>query len=49
MEEAAKTNSAVKDLRTVGVMFPKKVEVQTDDQKENNDGRMLCNHHIYGQ
>ncbi|ADY52048.1 WD40-like beta Propeller containing protein [Pseudopedobacter saltans DSM 12145] len=42
LEQLSKHNSSVKDLRTVGVMFPEKVHVQDDNgTAENNDGQMF--------
>lgn len=41
MEQLAKTDSSVKDLRTIGVMFPKKVAVKDDGSLENNSGEMF--------
>lgn len=38
MEQLAKTDSTVKDLRTIGVMMPKKVTVPYDGTMENNNG-----------
>lgn len=38
--ELSKTNPAVQDLRTVGVMFPEKVTVTADAEGENNSGQM---------
>ena len=38
MEQLAKTDSTVKDLRTIGVMMPKKVTVPDDGTMENNNG-----------
>ena len=39
--EQANTSNADKDLRVVGVMFPKKVEVFKDEAGENNSGKMF--------
>lgn len=41
MEQLAKTNPEVKDLRTIGLMFPKKVLVNNTQNLENNDGEMF--------
>lgn len=41
IEQAAKTNTAVKDLRTIGLMFPKKVQVPNASNLENNNGEMF--------
>ncbi|WP_343534269.1 DUF3748 domain-containing protein [Pedobacter sp.] len=41
MEQLAKTDSQVKDLRTIGLMFPKKVQVANTADVENNDGEMF--------
>lgn len=41
MEQLAKTDSSVKDLRTIGVMFPKKVAVKDNGSLENNSGEMF--------
>ncbi|MEC5143646.1 DUF3748 domain-containing protein [Chitinophaga sp. 212800010-3] len=41
MEELSKSNAAVKDLRTVGVMFPGRVTVPGDNP-ENNSGTMFA-------
>ncbi len=38
MEQLAKSDTTVQDLRTVGIMVPGKVEVAQDGQLENNDG-----------
>ena len=38
MEQLAKTDSAVKDLRTIAVMMPEKVSVPDDGTMENNNG-----------
>ena len=42
IEQLAKINPAVKDLRTIGVMFPKKVEVSNVSNLENNSGQMYA-------
>ena len=42
VEQAAKTNPGVKDLRTIGLMFPKKVSVPHRADLENNDGEMFA-------
>lgn len=41
IEQLAKTNPKVKDLRTIGLMFPKKVTVPNTDDLENNNGEMF--------
>ena len=41
IEQLAKTNQAVKDLRTIGLMFPKKVDVPNTTNLENNHGEMF--------
>ncbi len=41
IEQLSKKDSSVQDLRTVGVMFPKKVQVQDDGSLENNSGEMF--------
>lgn len=41
IEQLAKTNPKVKDLRTIGLMFPKKVQVPNTANLENNDGEMF--------
>lgn len=41
IEQAAKTNTDVKDLRTIGLMFPKKVQVPNASNLENNNGEMF--------
>jgi hypothetical protein len=41
IEQLSKTNPDVKDLRTVGVMFPGKVNVTEDLKAENNSGEMF--------
>ncbi|HRN56631.1 MAG TPA: DUF3748 domain-containing protein [Agriterribacter sp.] len=38
MEQLAKTDSTVKDLRTIGVMMPQKVTVPDNGTLENNNG-----------
>lgn len=38
LAEAAKTNSAVIDTRTIGIMFPRKVAVKEADDIENKNG-----------
>lgn len=42
MEQLAKTNPQVKDLRTIGLMFPKKVQVPNAANVENNNGEMFA-------
>ncbi|SMC91296.1 DUF3748 domain-containing protein [Pedobacter nyackensis] len=42
IEQLSKTNPDVQDLRTVGVMFPAKVEVVDDASGENNSGQMFA-------
>ena len=42
MEQLGKTDTAVKDLRTIAVMFPQKVKVSGDDTLENNDGEYFA-------
>ncbi len=43
IEQLSKTNPAIKDLRTVGVMSPAvKVEVTDDGSMENNSGEMFA-------
>nr|WP_121273620.1 DUF3748 domain-containing protein [Pedobacter schmidteae] len=42
IEQLSKTNPDVQDLRTVGVMFPAKVEVPEDSSGENNSGEMFA-------
>lgn len=42
MEQLAKTNPQVKDLRTIGLMFPKKVQVPNTANVENNNGEMFA-------
>lgn len=41
LEQEAKYNSLVKDQRVVGMMFPRKVEVELDEKLENNSGEMF--------
>jgi hypothetical protein len=41
MEQLAKTNAQVKDLRTIGLMFPKQVQVSDTTDLENNNGQMF--------
>ncbi len=41
IEQAAKTNHEIKDLRTVGLMFPQKVEINNISNLENNNGEMF--------
>lgn len=41
MEQLAKTDPSVKDLRTIGVMLPGLVKVPLDHQGENNSGAMF--------
>lgn len=41
LEQLAKKDSAVKDLRTIGVMFPGKVTVIDDQGLENHSGEMF--------
>jgi Tol biopolymer transport system component len=41
IEQLSKKNADVQDLRTVGVMFPTKVEVAEDAEEENNSGEMF--------
>ncbi|WP_461484941.1 DUF3748 domain-containing protein, partial [Pedobacter sp.] len=41
IEQLAKTDARVKDLRTIGLMFPKKVVVPNLANLENNDGEMF--------
>lgn len=41
MEQLAKTDSSVQDLRTVGVMMLRRVEVEDDGSLENNSGEMF--------
>ncbi|RYG09022.1 MAG: DUF3748 domain-containing protein [Chitinophagaceae bacterium] len=41
IKELAKTNRKVKDLRTVGIMFPKEVIVSDTSNVENNSGQMF--------
>ena len=41
IEQLSKTNPDVQDLRTVGVMFPAKVQVADDVGGENNSGQMF--------
>lgn len=41
LEQLAKTDPKVKDLRTIGLMFPKKVVVYNPSNLENNDGEMF--------
>jgi len=41
IEQLSKNNSAIQDLRTVGVMFPGKVSVRQDSDLENNNGEMF--------
>lgn len=38
MEQLAKTDTAIRDLRTVGIMVPHPVEVDEDPTLENNNG-----------
>src|SRR5690606_14832465 len=38
MEQLAKTDMAIRDLRTVGIMVPGKVDVAQDTTLENNSG-----------
>ncbi len=42
IEQLAKTNPKVKDLRTIGLMFPKKVQVPNISNLENNNGEMFA-------
>ncbi|WP_211172575.1 DUF3748 domain-containing protein [Chitinophaga sp. Ak27] len=42
METLSKSDPTVKDLRTVGVMFPGPVTVPTSDTTENNSGAMFA-------
>lgn len=42
MEQLAKTDPQVKDLRTIGLMFPKKVKVSNTANVENNNGEMFA-------
>jgi hypothetical protein len=42
IEQLAKTNAQVKDLRTIGLMFPKKVQVANVENVENNNGEMFA-------
>lgn len=42
IEQLGKTDSAVKDLRVVGVMFPKKVVVKQNNNGENFSGEMYA-------
>ncbi|WP_113638850.1 DUF3748 domain-containing protein [Nubsella zeaxanthinifaciens] len=42
MAQLAKTDDSVKDLRTIGLMFPKKVSVNKATDLENNDGEMYA-------
>lgn len=41
IEQLAKTDFEVRDLRTIGVMFPKQVKVPNTSNVENNDGEMF--------
>ena len=41
IEQLAKTDFEVRDLRTVGIMFPKQVKVPNTSNVENNDGEMF--------
>lgn len=41
IEQCSKTNPAVQDLRTVGLMFPEAVKVAEDAAEENNSGQMF--------
>lgn len=41
LEQESQHNSLVKDQRVVGMMFPKKVEVNFDKTLENNSGEMF--------
>lgn len=41
MAQLAKTDDSVKDLRTIGLMFPKKVSVNDTANVENNHGEMF--------
>jgi hypothetical protein len=41
MEQLSKTNPQIQDLRTVGVMFPRRVLVPEDRHLENNSGEMF--------
>lgn len=41
IEQLAKNNSSIRDLRTIGLMFPRKVSVSTTETLENNDGEMF--------
>ncbi|MEC3881977.1 DUF3748 domain-containing protein [Parapedobacter sp. 10938] len=38
IEQLAKTDTTIRDLRTVGIMVPGRVDVGEDDTLENNDG-----------
>ncbi len=42
MEQLANINAQVKDLRTIGLMFPKKVQVPNAANVENNNGEMFA-------
>ena len=42
IEQAAKTNTSIQDLRMVGVMFPGIVKVDNIDGLENNNGEMYA-------
>ena len=42
IEQLSKKNADVQDLRTVGVMFPTKVEVDEDAEGENNSAGMFA-------
>ncbi len=42
MEQLGKTDTTVKDLRTIAVMFPQQVGVSGDASMENNDGQYFA-------
>ncbi len=41
IERLSKTDSGIKDLRTIGVMFPRDVEVKPDSTMEMHSGKMF--------
>ena len=42
IEQLSSTNPAIKDLRTVGIMFPRQVIVTDDHEGENHSGEMFA-------
>lgn len=41
IEQLSKTDSSIKDLRTIGIMIPGEVSVATDSTMENHSGKMF--------